>query len=382
MYRCNTRISAGLTCLASLALLVSAGCGVTGTQQQIASSTTGGTSAAAAATAPRGPQLGYLWDATQKNLYPVLGVAGAAHYGAPLLAAESNYVAGAVGGITGSAAWALLLDSTGTLDVLTLPSTTPVVVTTRVSLDASLIFAPAGAYALIFSKATNTLLLISGLPAQPQVSALATPAGSTLTGAAVSDRGTVLAGWTSTTGVQAGTLSGGSATVIANLSSWGGAGFVPGTPAAGQEQAVIADAGTGLLTRLAGVGGTAPTATQLASAGKLQSPIAVAVSRDGLWAFAADSAKQQVVRFDLSGSTPAIPIPCACQPARLLGLPGNTVFEVSTDQAGQPAWLLDGHALVPRTFFVPALPAATPVQSATTIASTASSSQAQGGHQE
>jgi hypothetical protein len=325
----------------------------------------------------RGPQLGYLWNAGRKNIYPVLGVAGGAHYAAPLLASDTAYVSGAVSGsgsatVTGNPGWALLLDGSGTLYALTLPSATPSVIATRVPLDATITFAPAGAYAVVLSPSANSAMLVSGLPAQAHISDLSAPSGSTLTGAAVSDRGTVLAGWTASSGVQVGTISATETNPIASVSSWGGAGFVPGTPAAGQEQAVVADAGTGQLMRLAAIGGSAPTATALASGGKLQTPTAVAISGDGHWAFAADNAKQQIVRVDLSGSTAPLSIACACQPSRLVALPGNTMFEVSVDQTGQPAepaWLLDGNALAPRTFFVPAL-------ASTAAGSTASSAKA------
>ncbi len=337
------------------------GCGTTSTQTLVGPS---GPSTPNTADISQGPQVGYVWNQVQGNLYPVLGVAGAARFGAPLLSAK--YVTGAVGG-GGSGAWALLLDSTGTLDLVTVSASgalgSPVVVGTKVPVDSSIAFAPQGGYAVIVSRATNTALLVSGLPGQPLPAPLSAPGGA-LVGAAVSDRGTVLAGWTGASGVQVGTLAAAGATAVVSVSAWGGAGFVPGTsaagPAAGQEQAVVADGGTGQLARLSGIGGAAATVTTLNAGGKLQTPVAVAVSGDGGWAFAADGAKQQVVRVDLVGTTAPVSLACACQPARLVGLPGNLFFEVSTDQAGQPAWLLDGHAAAPRTFFVPALAGTTP----------------------
>jgi hypothetical protein len=119
--------------------------------------------------------------------------------------------------------------------------------------------------------------------------------------------------------------------------------------------------------RLAGIGGAAPTATSLATGSQLQTPVAVAISGDGNWAFAADSAKQQIVRVDLSGSTAPLAIACACQPARLVALPGNLLFQISADQVAQPAWLLDGHAPTPHTLFVPALAVTTAAIPATKL---------------
>jgi hypothetical protein len=372
MYPGNTPISSSLLRTASLLVMLAAGCGATSTQLPVGASKSPTTTPAA--TSPRGPQLGYLWDATQKNLFPLPGVAGATLYGAPLLPGGSVYVSGAVGGSRDAGAWALLLDKTGTVDLLTLPSATtglgaPAVVATRLPSDATITFSPSGTYAVIFSASANAALLVSGLPSRPQVADLALPGA--LSGVAVSDRGTVLAGWSKGTSggvVQVGALSGTGATAIASVATWGGAAFVPGL-GSGQEQAIVADNGAGLLLRLTGIGGEAPTFAALATGGNLQTPVGAAVSGDGLWAFAADSAKQQVVRVDLSGSTPAIAIACACQPARLLALPGGMLFEVSADQPAKPAWLLDAHTLAPRTFFVPALPA--PAASATAAGTTA-----------
>jgi hypothetical protein len=374
MHRRSTQISLPLVGYASLvlALALVAGCGVTGSQ--VPRATGVGSPSMSAAVVPQGPQLGYVWDGMRKNVYPLLGVAGAAQYGAAVPAVGAKYVYGAVSG-SGAASFALLLDGAGTLDVLVLPSGSARVMTTRVPVDASIVFAPGGGYAVVESRSANTALLVSGLPGHAQVAELAVPAGSALAGVAVSDRGTVLAGWAGASGVQVGVLAATGATAIGSLTAWGGAGFVPGGAAAGQEQAVVADGSTGQLTRLSGIGGStgsAATATALASGGLLQTPVAVAVSGDGGWAFVADGAKQQVVRVDLVGTTAPVAIACACQPSRLVALPGNTYFEVSADQAGQPAWLLDGHAVGARTFFVPAVVGATgPVAGATVAQSAA-----------
>ena len=380
----HLRTNALLACTTTLLSALLAGCGVT--SNSIPQALSPGSSASTAS-APLGPQLGYLWIASQNNLYPMLGVAGATHFGAALL--STAYVAGAVGG-SGSGTVALLVDKTGTLDKLKLATMTISVVSTGVPADARLAFAPAGSYAVVFSPSGHMALLLSGLQgvATPQVTELTTPAGTLLVGAAVSDAGNVLAGWTSagSAGVSIGTLGAGGANILGSVTAWGGAGFVPSAATSSaaasqssaqggmQDQAILADAGTGLLTRVSGIGGAAPATTPLTTGGLLQTSAGVAISHSGRWVFAADSAKQQVVRVDLTGATPPSSLACSCQPARLLPLAGNTLFAVSADLAAQPAWLLDASTATQRTFFVPAfVPALATSSAASTASQTAAS---------
>jgi hypothetical protein len=299
-----------------------------------------------------------VWDAGSKNLYPALGIAGSAHYGAPVLTTSSNYLTAAAAGPASGAAWSLLLDNTGTLSELPLPGTNPSVAATGVPLDATIVFSPSGAYAVVSSSHAHTAVLISGLPNQAQVSDLALPTG-TLQGVAVSDGGTVLAGLAQSTGVQISLVSGsGNALSLATVSAWGGAGFVPASATSStgtQSSAVIADGGTGQLTLYFGLSNANPTATPLSTAGLLGKPLAVAFSTDGQWVYASDSATPQVVRVSVPGGTSPAAIPCSCQPSQLLPLAGGTAFLVSAGSTGQPAWLLDARSTAPRLFFVPAL---------------------------
>jgi len=156
-------------------------------------------------------------------------------------------------------------------------------------------------------------------------------------------------------GVQVGILSETHGyTPIGTIQAWGGAGFLPGS---GSDAAVFADGATGRLTYASSLNGASPVLVALAGAGLLQKPVAVGVSPDGKWAYAADSAKPQIVRVSIGASGPApSSIACACTPQQLVPLTTDGVFSLSRDVAGQPAWLLDTRTSQPRTFFVPAVP--------------------------
>lgn len=350
--------SVSLVVRAALLALVT-GCGVSGAHgpQPVASSSTSATPAVA----PLGPQLGYLWQAANQNLYPVLGVAGAAHFGSGVLTTGNNVVASAASG-SATASWALLLEKNGALDEMQLPSTTTTTLTAHVPLDSTIAFSPSGVAAAVVSPSTLSVLVVTGLPAQPRVGPLKIAAGSTLAGLAVSDAGTVLAGLqrAGTSSVQVVVLSSTqTSTVIAALHAWGGAGFVPAAvTSSGSEAAVLADGSSGQLLSITNPGGTSPTIASLPTAGLLQSPAGVGISPDGHWALIADSGKAQIVRVSLTSSSAApTAIACACSPIEMVALTATGLFSVSAPAAGQPAWILDGGAASPRTFFVPAVAA-------------------------
>jgi hypothetical protein len=158
--------------------------------------------------------------------------------------------------------------------------------------------------------------------------------------------------------------------IIGTIQGWGGAGFVPAlVTGSAIETAVIADSVSGQLTYLSNISGGSPTAASVATAGLLQTPAGVGISPDGRWAFVADSAKPQVLRVSLSSAGVApVSIACACKPAQLSSLTSNGIYVISSNVAGQPAWILDTRTANPRTFFVPAI--ATSANTQTASAST------------
>jgi hypothetical protein len=343
-------------CAALLTLV--AGCGVVTNSngpQPVASDPSSGSTTPAA----QGLQLGYIWQAGTQNLFPVLGVSGAAHYGEGILPGGANVVLAAANGST-SASWALLLNKDGTLQELELPANTTNTLTAGVALDASFVFSPTGASAALASVSTGTVLVVSGLPSKAQVATLHVPAGRSLAGVAVSDAGTVLAGLkqAGAAGVQIAVASGTHGySAVENVQAWGGAAFLPGSVnGSGNEAAVVVDGKSAQVTYIANMSGVSPTISAIATAGLLQSPVGVGVSSDGKWAFVADSGRAQIVRASLIAAGPApSAIACACSPQQLKPVTGSGLFSVTANVAGQPDWILDTRTQSPRTFFVPAM---------------------------
>jgi hypothetical protein len=307
--------------------------------------------------APGGLQLGYIWHADNRTLYPILGVSGAAHYGSPALDPDSSVVSGAAA-TSASSSWGLMLHKDGALKLWSTTGSGTGTLAAGIATDAKILFSPSGTSAALISPSSSTGVIIAGLPSKPQIASVSLPAGFSPVQIAIGDDGTLLAGVTraGVPGVQVGFLSETRGyTPIETLQAWGGAGFLPGSGSA----AVIADGATGRLTYASNLNGASPALVALPASGLLQKPVAVGVSPDGKWAYAADSAKPQIVRVSIAASGPSSSIACACTPKQLVPLTTDGVFSLSADVQGQPAWILDTRTSEPRAFFVPALPGST-----------------------
>ena len=359
-------IASSKLALRAALLVLLTGCGiVTGSKAPQPVSASPSSNAAPVALA--GLQLGYIWQTGQHNLYPILGVTGASHYGGAALSADANVV-NAAATTSPSSASILLLNQDGTLQEWELPAATTTALAAHVPLDASLIFSPSGTSAAAVSRSAQIAFLVSGLPSRPQVASVSMPSGFVAGDIAISDAGGLVVGVMPTggAGIQFGFLSETrSYSPIGAVQSWGGAAFQPGNTAAA---VIVADALSPQLTYIANPDATSPTLMSLSVSGLLQKAAGIAVSPDGKWAFVADGAKPQLVQVSLqaSGPAPAV-IPCACSPQQIVPLTPDGIYAITRNVAGQPDWILDARTPQPRTFFVPAI--AIPGSNQTTLAS-------------
>jgi hypothetical protein len=353
----RSRVTSVELVLRAALLTLFAGCGIVSTKapQPVGQDPSSGNTAVA----PSGLQLGFVWQQDTRNLYPILGVTASARFGAGILPANSNVV-NAVAASSTAGSWALLLDQDGTLQQLELPSSISTSLASGVAIDSAIVVSPSGTSAALISPTTRAIVVVSGMPSKPQVAYLAFSPGTTPSGAAVSDAGTILAGLRqgASSAVQLVTLSElhGSSTV-GSIRGWGGAGFVPNlaTPSA-TEAAVVADGTSAQVTYVSNINGNSPKSASLATSGLLQTPVGVGISTDGNWAFVADSAKAQVVRLSVSApGTAPTSIACACRPQQLYPLNGSGVYSVGGNVSSQPIWILDTRTVDARTFFVPAM---------------------------
>ncbi len=354
--------SSKLVLRAALLVLVT-GCGiVTGSKAPQPVSPSPSSNAAPVALA--GLQLGYIWQTGQHNLYPILGVTGASHYGSATLSADANVVNSAAT-TSPSSSSILVLKRDGTLQEWELPAATTTVLAARVPVDSSLLFSPSGSSAVVVSSSAQIAFVVSGLPSRPQVISAPVPSGFVAGDIAVSDAGGLLVGVKAagTAGIQFGFLSGTeSYNPVGTVQSWGGAAFLPGNAI---NAVIVADALSSQLTYIANPDATSPTLTPLTVSGLLQKAAGVAVSPDGKWAFVADSGKPQLLQVSLqaSGPAPAV-ISCACTPQQMVPLTPDGIYAITRNVAGQPDWILDARTSQPRTFFIPAIATPGSIQTA------------------
>jgi hypothetical protein len=335
-------------------LVLLTGCGiVTGSKAPQPVSASPSSNAAPVALA--GLQLGYIWQSGQHNLYPILGVTGASHYGAAALSADVNVI-NAAATTSPSIASILVLKKDGNLQEWVLPAGTTTALAAHVPLDSSLLFSPSGSSAVVVSPSAQVAFVVNGLPSKPQVIITPLPPGLVAGDIAVSDAGALLVGvaQAGAAGIQLGFFAGTeSYKPVGTVQRWGGAAFIPGSTAG----AVVADALSPQLTYIVNPDAASPTLTSISVSGLLQKASGVSVSPDGKWAFVADSGKPQLVQVSLqaSGPAPAV-IPCACTPQQVVPLTPDGVYAITRNVAGQPDWILDARTSEPRTFFIPAIP--------------------------
>jgi hypothetical protein len=335
-------------------LVLFTGCGVV-TGSKAPQPVSASPSSSAAPVALAGLQLGYIWQTGQHNLYPILGVPGASHYGDAALSAGVRVV-NAAATTSPSSGSILVLNKDGTLQEWELPSGTTSTLAAHVPLDSSLLFSPSGSSAVVVSSSAQMAFVVSGLPTRPQVISTPLPSGFMAGDIAVSDTGGLLVGVAKSgaAGIQLGFLSATqSYNPVGTVQGWGGAAFLP----RGAAGVVVADALSPQLTYIANPDATSPMITSISVPGLLQKAAGVAVSPDGKWAFVADSGKPQLAQVSLLASgPPSTVISCACTPQQVVSLTPDGIYAITRNIAGQPDWILDARTSELRTFFIPAIP--------------------------
>jgi hypothetical protein len=302
----------------------------------------GGASSSGSGTAPQavssGPQLGYIWNTTDKTLRPVLGVPGSSQIGQSVTPA-GLYVTGAA---SARSSIALLEEADGSLVSMPLPSGSPTRIVGGLDSAAQIVFSPSGTNAIVFSPAATSLMLVTALNTTPQAQPLSVTLP--LLNATVGDRQQVAVA-TGSGPVTLSLLAEGKTATLTSISQLGAFNFVTGS-----DDLLFTDTAKSALSILHNVS-TSPT-QQDVSVPAATGVVAVASSRDGLWAVMANA--QGVVRIDLTSANTPLNITCGCQPNQLAVLDGNAVFQI-TSLASGPTWIVDASAATPQTLFIPAV---------------------------
>jgi hypothetical protein len=288
-----------------------------------------------------GPTLGYIWSDTAQTLRPILGVPGSTQLGQSVVPA-GLYTHAATSALS---RLALLEETDGSLDLMTLPGGQPVRLSVTIP-GAQLRFAPGGLAAIAFVPGSKTAMLLTGLSSTPANASISFPAP--VAEAAVSDNGVIASALTQGSGFQIQTASATStSTTVGAASGVGGLSFVPAS-----SDLLFADSLANTLTLVHN-----NTATTLPSAGLLNAPAGIGASRDGHWAVLANTGDTNIVRVDLTSQSAPQSFPCACQPAFVTQLSGTGAFRVTAAESG-PAWMFDASSVTPRVLFIPVRSAA------------------------
>jgi len=294
-----------------------------------------------------GPQLGYLWQDSDKSFRPILGVAGASQIG------QSLVPAGAYAGAASSAVanLAILQDTEGAFDLMSLPTGKPASLAVTLPVGAAMRISPSATYALLYTPGSSSAALVTGLPASPQIQTIKFPGA--ILDASVSDTGSAAVEYGQTGSISLSVMSlSGRAVPVASIGQAGGISFLPG-----HDDLIFADAAANSVTLLRS-STSAPSSTLIQTSSLLKSPSAVGVSGSGRWALvvnnAVNSATQTLVRIDLNTLT-SVSVTCACKPTEAAVLTDDGAFRVTNVKSGAN-WIVDASAVTPRTLFIPALP--------------------------
>jgi hypothetical protein len=325
--------------LLGIGLLTGCGSGVVNTAQQ---------ALAVPVASAKGPQLGYLWMASDRTLRPILGVPGSSQVGQSVVPAGVYSSAAS----SATASIAVLQDAGGAFDLMALPSGSPVSLGVTLPVGARIRLSPSAAAALLYTPGASSASLVTGLPSAPLVRTVDAPAA--MTDSAVSDTGAV--GFEYAQGPSLAvsvTGADGRSTAIGTVRGGGGLSFLPG-----RDDLLFADGAANSLT-LVRSATSAPSVlaipTQL-----LKKPTALGVSGSGRWALvvngpgSASSGSQTAVRVDLT-TLATTQLTCNCSATVALPLADDGAFRL-TDAANGPNWMADAAQATPRTLFIPALP--------------------------
>jgi DNA-binding beta-propeller fold protein YncE len=291
-----------------------------------------------------GPRLGFIFDHTTKSVRPILGIPGAATMGQPL---ESGLDLRKIA-ISPMQDYVLATEGEHNQVVVLATNHTPMVAVAVQGADHGpdqLSISAGGTAAALYYKGGNHVLVISGLPAAPKISArLYLSAGQVPSALAISDDGeTLLAGvadsvyWVSPSG-EVPILKGLHKIVSIALAS--------------NHTALVADGVANQIHRVQNVTSAVETDIVAGSKEGIAAPVAVAMSGDGKRAFVANGKSGTIAIVDLQSKTEVSQLSCQCTPTGLDRLAGTDVFRLTEPSSG-PMWVLEAATHQSRIVFVP-----------------------------
>lgn len=293
-----------------------------------------------------GPTLGYFFDSAQAGIVPIWGIPGAATVGQPLelglefvkaaVAPQQDYALAEANGEPG-----LLVVRLDPASFSRQPVPQALTGAERI------VFSPGGTSVALYDRSAGRIQVLTGMPAEPVVSAevdLAGIAGAPAT-LAVSDDGQVILVADSEGYVSVLTAGGESRYVMA-AGEASALAFLHNS-----HDAVIADRARNMVYLVRDVTGALEARSLAGERDGVSGPLAVEASRDNLRVFIANAESSSVVALDLATGLATL-VPCPYPVTGLRRLSGNAVFALSEPSDG-PLPLFDGDSSEPRIVLVP-----------------------------
>jgi hypothetical protein len=299
-----------------------------------------------------GPSLGFLFDAHQRALRPVLGIPGAAVFGDPF-AAPSHMTSATLSlrqnvAVINDGGWkAITLSPAGITNTVVLPDGLPA--------DADVAVSETGTAAAFYDSVNNVLTAVSSIAT---ASMAANPVSlDSLPGAitrfAVADDGSLLLSSSLSGGGEALFWLGqdGSTFQLATLQKT--ASILLWNSGA---NALVTDRAANQIWGIQTPGSNAAITLLASDADGVSGPAGAALSADGKQLWIANAGNQNVLGIDL-GSRANIVINCGFELTTVLPMTDGSSFLLNHPRKG-PVWILDpAPGSGPRVVFIPAVPA-------------------------
>ncbi|MCU1257599.1 MAG: hypothetical protein JWO80_484 [Bryobacterales bacterium] len=289
-----------------------------------------------------GPSLGLVYDAPNQALRRIAGLPGGATLSDPVLtgiafaAVAPDHSFAIVSSADGSGYQLFTRDGLSALP----PGLTP---------SARVAFSPGGGAAAFYADGSASLTLVTGLPSQPSLQAIAV--GGAVGKFAVNDAGSLLVSVPRQPAGESVLQISPQGQPVQVLDVTQAAAIIFSRDGA---KAWIADAAENRIWSLSQFDTSAVAAPIASDADGLSTPLALAVSTDARTLWIGNGGTNGVITFDLFQGTALASLTCSCKLTTLSPLTGAGVFRL-TDLATDPIWILDASQPAPRILFIPAV---------------------------
>lgn len=293
-----------------------------------------------------GPVAGYVFDAEQRSIRAVLGVAGSAYAG-PALVGGLDQAA-----VSPDGKMALVAREGGLYLMRNLGAEMPepqLLVENTSSMD-EIVWNADSSAAVLYSSAAHAMRLVSDLGGTPRVDDAVDVAalGTRLSSLTLAGK-SILAGFEDGEGAAFYLVPGDGATprLLLRLAAARAA-----TLARNGADAFVADGVSGEILEIRNFAGEFEVLS-FSAAGSVESPVGLAVSRDGNTLYAASATTREVLTFSLTNREPIGRMPLDFEPSFLKPLAGGSLFVMNSAARGSRPLLVLDTGQSPGVYFVP-----------------------------